>query len=810
MNSELGGVLGDLRCAIRYLVRTPSFSLVAVATVAIGIGANSALFGFVHALVSRPPHGVPLSEQTVWVDNAGNVEELSYPDFEALRAAVSSTIELAAYTGTTLGLSIGDYPEPVEGQLVSAQYFELLGVGLITGRGFAAEDDFLGAAPVVVVGYRIWQDRLGGRSDVVGSTLTVNGYPFTVVGVAPRDFVGTDLTRPARVWVPISTQAITMPRQYDVLRSRHSPDFRVVGRLRPHVTPETADEVLDAASARIEAPDSDRLRKLRLSVAPLRGWIRWDSLGWVVPGLVVASIVTGLVLLLACTNIAALLLTRGLARTRELAIRLSLGASRWRVIRQLVVEGLVLFVASGVIAVLVGSGIASALQASVPGDLAPLSLSPDARGLIFALGLAVVTGLVFNVIPAAALVGAALGATIQRGSATDRAAQRIQRGLTAGQVSVCFVLLVTSYLFLERLNRGRDVHLGFDANDVLVVSFDLTARGLDREASAAFYRSLGTSVLDLPSVRGASGPSYAPFRPGAAVMSASLSGAPTSPIPVVTMGVASDFFRTLGIRVERGRPLNAADVELGAPVAVVSSSLAAQAWGDGEALGQELFLDRGDHDLAVEVVGVAADVVTGDVFDPSPRQVYLPYTRHYELPLTSLLVRVSGDLEQTAAAVRQLVREEDPGLSVLAAEPLRAALDRETRISGMIAFVLTGFGAFALLLSTLGLFGVVAFAVTRRTQEIAIRAAVGAQPSAVVGRFVRRGAVVAAMGLGVGLILAVAFARILRSVLDGIPALAPSILGVTSAVLGGVALLACWLPARRATRVDPMLVLKSD
>ncbi len=807
-------LLADVRYAVRFFVRAPTFTIVAVLTVGLGIGANTALFGLVHGLISRTPAGIPPSDRIVRVDNGLRLTTVSYPDFEDLRAAVPSVIDLAAYVGTGMALGPDRSPLAVQGQLVSGAYFEALGIRPAAGRVLELEDDMEGAAPVAVLGYRLWQDRLGGRAEVIGSTVSLNGHAFAVVGVAPPGFVGTDLEDPSEVWVPTATQPLTMPRSYDVMGERRNASFHMVGRLRPGIDRRTAEAALATAAGRIEAEHPQRLKPLQLDVARLRGWIRADRLWDLSQTIVIAWIVTGLVLLLACANVANLLLARATARRREIAIRASLGAGRARVARQLLTEGLVLFVAGAGVALLFAARIAPEVKSRLF-FLAPLDVSPDLRVVLFTLVVALTAGVLFSLVPAFSASDPSLTPSLRDTTAGSLRRRRIQSALVVGQVALSLVLLLTAALFLRRLRDGQKVELGFEANHVLVVSMDLSTEGYGTAQTATFYRSLVESVEALPDVQAVSGPSYAPFHTGASLEDVGVSGdmGPErlrGDPPVVAMGIASDFFRTLGVPIIRGRPIEQKDVQEAASVAVVNESLARRGWAGGNPIGRRVYLTRGRDSLAFEVVGVARDIVTQDVQEANDLELYLPYNRQYQWATTSLLVRTAGDPSALAPLIRQAVRRLDPGLAVTDAEPLSASIDRRTAPSRTIVLVLLAFGALALALAALGLFGVVSFTVEGRAREIAVRRALGAGRRAVVTGFVREGAALTGFGVAIGLALSLGFGRILGSAVTGIDGIDPAVGAASVALLAAVALLACWLPARRAARVDPMETLKAD
>lgn len=803
----------DVRHALRSLRRRPGFAALAILTLALGIGSNSALFGLLEAVAFRLPPGVAASDRLVRVDNAGNLAELSYPDYRDLRDAAEGAVDLAAYETAGMGIAIGGDAFRVTGHLVSGNFFDVLGLVPAHGRGIQPPDDVPGAPAVVVLGHALWRDRLGADAAVIGRTLHVNGHAFTVIGVAPAGFTGLDIEAPADLLVPIATQPIALPRTWPVLEARNVPSFAVIGRLRSGVPVSRAATLVGVAAAGLEAAATERLRPLQPQVVRLRGMVRLDRMGGILPIAGVAALFTGLVLLVTCANVANLQFARGFARRREIGVRIAIGAGRGRVVRLLLAEVLILAVGAAVAGTAVAFWGASVFEARFRGALTPLDVSPDATTLVFTLMLAVAAALLSGLVPA--LRASTPEVTRLLGRGETMGPRRMQRGLVIAQVAGSLVLLVCAALLVRRVQHAEALDPGFDASRVLAASVDLTAHGYEGDAVDAFHRTLRDALRDAPGVAAVSLPGFAPFGEGAALMGITREEAgrgaaaapPSTRVAAVGLGVGDGWFETLGIVPNRGRVIDARDLAAGAQVAVVDEALAERLWPGEDPLGRLLRADGLDRTF--EVIGIVPPVTLTDPHARMP-QVLLPWTQHYQFAVSSLLVRASGDPRSLVPAVRAAVSRIDATLPVFDSRTLEDRFEERLAISRVVARIVGGFGVLALVLAALGLYGVVVFTVAGRTREIGIRVALGARPRTVVAEIVRDGLGLVALGLISGAVCAIGVGRVMASVVDGMPGVDPAAAFAAAALLLTVAVIASWIPARRAARVDPLQALRVD
>ncbi|MFN2566418.1 MAG: ABC transporter permease, partial [Gemmatimonadaceae bacterium] len=559
-------LLQDLRYALRQLVRSPGFTLVAVLTLALGIGANTAVFTMAEAVLARPLPGVRRAETLYWLApvsmRGGRALTMSYPDYVDYRDRSGVFAELAAYEGTQFSLSSGGEPERVRGQIVSGNFFSALGTPMRLGRGLAAEDDRApGAHPVVVISHDLWQRRFEGDPTVIGRKLVVNGAPFTIVGVTPERFNGPSHSEPNHLWMPIMMQARAHPQQPDMLARRNSWWLQAVGRLKPGVTPERANAAVAAVAAQIARADSVGHADVTARVFEFRSGIEPGEGADVVPVAALAAVVTGLILLIACANVTNLLLSRAVARRREIGVRLSLGAGRWRIVRQLLTESMLLSAAAGACGVLLAAWATDLLAAQIP---APLDVAIDRRVLAFTAVAVVATGLLFGVVPAIHGTRSDVAAAIKdstTGYGTRRS--RLQGGFVVAQLALSLVLLATAGLFLHSLYKAGRIRVGFDATtQVLAASFDLGLQGYTPEQANAFLREVRARALGLPGVEAVSFTNQVPM--GNRIFGTEIAlegdeagsrrfGEAGGSMEVYQSTVRPDFFRTVGIPFLRGR-----------------------------------------------------------------------------------------------------------------------------------------------------------------------------------------------------------------------------------------------------------------
>jgi predicted permease len=814
-------LLYDLRYALRQLVRSPGFAFVAVLTLALGIGANTALFTMAEAVLARPLPGVHRVETLYWLApvgvRGGRTLMMSYPDYVDYRDRSGVFSDLAAFEGTRFSLSSGGEPERVRGQIVSGNFFAVLGTRMRLGRGLTADDDRTpGAHPVVVISYHLWQQRFEGDPAVIGRRLIVNGAPFTIVGVAPERFNGPAHSERNDLWVPLMMQARVYPQWPDMLTRRGAWWLQAVGRLKSSVAPAQANAAVATVAAQIAREDpawhgdvTARLFELRSGIEPGNG-------AQIMAASVLAALVTGLILLIACANVANLLLSRAVARRREIAVRLSLGAGRWRVVRQLLTESMLLSAAAGALGLLLAAWATELLASQVP---APLDVAIDGSVLGFTAAAVFATGLLFGLVPAFHGTRSDVAAAIKdsiTGFGTGRS--RLQGTFVVAQISLSLVLLVTAGLFLHSLYKAARIQVGFDATTkVLAVSFDLGLQGYTPERADAFLREADARVAGLPGVESISFTNQVP-------MSSRLIGADVvlegderrtgttgagGGTPVYLSTIREGFFRTIGVPFVRGRDFSARDDASAEPVVIVSETFARRAWPGADPLGKRLSVTGADGRY-LTVVGVVREALVAGVTERVLPIVYLAQRQEPRTLDLTMLVRSSRDARPLADPVRRALRALDPHLPIYGVQTLaQYRADRLTEIrlgSGLLAL----FGALALLLAAVGVYGVMAFSVSQRTREVGVRVALGALQHQVVRVFLREGMRLTAVGIAIGLALATVVAKVLSSTFFGITAGDAVTFGAVAVLLSVVALAACWVPARRAASVDPMQALRYE
>ncbi len=818
-------VLYDLRHALRRLAKNRGFTLAAVLSVGLGIGANTTIFSFLNAVFLRPlPVRDPGQIVAVFTsDFSGPLYGASsYPDYLDFREKSGAFADLAAYTVAPMSLSEGDQTDRVFGELVTANYFALAGVEAARGRVFRPEEEAPGAAPAIVVSDGFWRRRFGADAGLVGRMVTLNGHPFTVVGIAPRGFTGMMRGIAVDLFVPL-TMAGAIPSS-DRLDNRGSRWLFLLGRLAPETTLPQARARLAVLAAQLQEAyprNWTDVRKMRrvVSVLPESGArimpnVRGAVLGFL--GLLMA--VVGLVLLMACVNVAGLMLARAAARRRETAVRLSLGASRGRLVRQLLTESVVLSLlagASGVVVALWATDLLMAFRPPLPVPL-ELNLRPDLRVLGFTLLLSPTTGVLCGLVPALQTSRAdVLPALKDESSAPGPVRSRFspRRLLVVAQMALSLVLLVGAGLFLKSLRQAHRIDPGFDATNLLLLSLDPRLNGYDEPRGRQLYDQLLERAKALPSVRSVSLATGVPLSLGARRRAITIEGYEPQggeDMEVHTNTVGPDYFRTLGVRLVRGREFGAADTA-GAPgVAVVNEAFARRYWPGQEPVGKKLRQGgRRAEAPALEVVGVVKDgkyVTLGE--DPTPFY-YVPFRQRYESEAT-LHVRAAGDARPLVTALRREVQLLDPSLAVYDVKTMTDHLGLSLLPARVAGGALGLFGFVALLLAAIGIYGVMAQAVRQRTRELGVRVALGARPRDLLTMVLSEGLRVAAAGLAIGLVIAFPLARLVTSLLYGTSPADPAVFASIPLLLAGVVVFASYVPARWALEVDPMVALRHD
>jgi predicted permease len=802
----VGTLLQDLRFAVRQLRRTPAFTVTAVACLALGIGANTAIFSAVDGVLLSPlPFPEPERLLTVWGHHASiGRETASLPDFLDWRRESRSFAGMAARANTQFNLTGAGEPEVVRGALVTANYFRVLGAPIPVGRGFRDEEERSGAARVAILSEGFWRREFGGSADVVGRQITLGGVPYTIVGAGAR---GPSVPQEVDVWSTFPTDT-TLGRRNDFLE--------VLGRLAPGADQRRAQEEMTTIARRLERAYPNSNGGWGVELVGLQERI----VGEIRPALLVFMGAVGLVLLIACANVANLMLARVAARDREVTIRAALGASRRRLVRQLLTESVVLSLAGGAL----GLGLAvwgvRALQALEPGTIPRLDeIGVNGTALAFALGLSLATGMLFGVAPAVHLMrydlrdGLAEGG---RGMAGHHSAGRTRSLLVLAEVALACVLLVGAALLLTSFIRLQQVDPGFRPEGILTARVTLPrARYDDPARQAAFADALLERVRSLPGVTSAAIASDAPLGDGPPYWSFAVAGveqpAPDVVQDAVIFRTTADYFRTFAIPLLRGRLYDASDRGDAAPVALVSEALARRYWPDRSPLGARITLGDPTDTSSVwmTVVGVVGDVRQEGPAAAAYPQLYLPLAQASSRSLL-IALRTPGDPPALAPAVKRAVSGLDASLA------LGRVATMDERVAGVLArprvnaLLLAGFAATALVLAALGIYGVIAYSVVRRTRELGIRMALGARAADVLRLVLRQGMAPVLAGLALGLGGAAAASRVLRGLLYGVGGTDPMTYAGVATFLAAVALLASYLPARRAATADPVVALRDE
>ena len=805
-------LLQDVRYALRSLRKSPGFALVAVLTIGLGVGVNTTVFTWMQTLVLRPFPGVERADRLValytrppgvdadWV--------ISYPAYRDWRDGSRAFEGIAVSRIEQLGLRSGGPPERVWGQLVSANYFDVLGVRPQLGRGFLADEE-RAAAPVAVISHKLWRRAFGADRGVVGRRVMLNGRDMTVVGVAPERFAGLSPGLAFDIWLPVTLQPALMPIRHGSIYNRGDRWLQTVARLRAGVSLEQARGDLAAVQSRL-AETYPEDRSFGATIVRLR-----DSgpAAQMVPLLSALLGVTGLVLLIACANLAGLLLARATGRLREIGIRLALGAGRGRLVRQLLTESAVLSLAGGAAGVLFAQWARDAIRPLLPSESMPLGLefSTEPRVLLFALIVALATGLVFGLVPALQAsrpdLVAALKSAVGPG---PRGRFRAQGALVAGEIALCLVSLVCAGLFVRGLQRAQRVDPGIrEPEGVLLASTDFALAGYGDSTGQALADRLLEQARALPGVSTATLASIVPLGFGGGESDyTEVEGyvpQPRENMIVCFNNVGSDYFSTLGIPILQGRALDRTDGRDALPVAVVNEAFARRYFPGTSPLGRTVDQDG----RRMTIVGVAGDGKYVSLTEAPQPLVYRPYAQHY-VPYLTLHLRSAGDPRRLERALRGVFERTDPALPVLDVRAMAESMGVAMLFQHMGAWLLSVFGVLALALGAVGLYGVLAFTVAQRAREIGVRIAVGASQRDVVALVVGDAARLAGIGLAAGLVLAVAAARLLRSQIFGVSPLDPVTFVAVVVLLAAVALLAAWVPARRAARVDPIVALSAE
>jgi predicted permease len=834
----LGDAWQDLVYAARMLRKHPGFAAAAVLTLALGIGANTAIFSLVNAtLLQRLP--VQNRDRLHYLFNGANWNVLSYPGYAALRDGNTLLDGLAAWGGITASLNADGETDLVSGVIVTGNFFDLFGIFAEQGRLLSPSDDVTpGAHPVAVISHRLWQNRFAGKPDIVGSEVRLNGGVFTIVGIAPRDFPGPQLGVMRDVYVPMMMQALMRPpragfsgeQNPDLLKNPNNGWLFQFGRRKAGVSAQQAQAELVAVATAYVRARNPNARPPALSLVPIdlgdqnqRQQLRSVA--------TLLGCVVGAVLLIACANVANLLLSKAAARRREVAIRLALGASRWRIVRQLLTESVLLSAIGGAAGVFLAWLVVQGFQAAPPPPGAlPIALdfTLDRRVLAFSLVLSVVTGLVFGAAPALQASRPGLVPALKdEAFVPDGRSRRfnLKKVLVVTEVALSLLLLIAAGLFIKSLKTVQTIDAGLAVNELVTAPLGVNLLRYTRAQGREFYQRVIDRMEQMPGVKSASVARMAVLTGSNRVTSVNVEGRADSGDRSQSEGgafsaargrealanvVGPGFFETLGIPIVKGRDFNSQDVEGRPQVAIVSETMVKEFFPGEDALGKR-FSTAGASSNGpwIEIVGIAKDSKYRSLSEPPSAVVYVPLAQQHETGVT-LYVRASGPPALLVSQVRREIQAIEPNLPVPNIQTMNETIGASLYAPRMGAMLLSVFGGLALLLAALGVYGVLAFSISRRTREIGIRMALGADRGRVFALVIREGMWLVGIGLAIGLLAGLYASESIKSFLFNVHTRDVATFTSVPLVLAAVALLACYLPARRAMKVDPMVALRDS
>jgi len=816
-------LLRDVRFALRTFRRSPAFTAAAVLSLALGIGVNTAIFTVVNALFLNPLPVDRASElvavYTVDTKNTspfGSLFQVSYPNYKDFRDSNTVFSGLAAYSFPfPASATIGPEPEQLFCELVTGNYFQVLGVRPSLGRFFGPEEDEIpGASPVIVLSYRVWQQRFGGSPDVIGRTIGLNGAPFTIVGVGPAGFLGVNSLFGPDAWVPTMMYANVLSAQLSGwMDERRALVFNLAGRLQPGATIEQARSNMAAIALSLEQaypePNEGRSTAIRpLTEATIFPGIREALMA----GTAVLMVIVSLVLLIACSNVANLLLARATNRRQEIAVRLALGANRVRLVRQLLTESVLLGLAGGAGGLVVAVWTRNLIWSTRPPFFAVnfVDLPLDGRVLLFALVVSVVTGVIFGLVPALSSSRAEVVTAIKdqsRSAGQPRRRFGLANMLIVGQVALSLIALIAAALFLQSSRNAAEIDPGFDTDHVAVMLVSPGQQGYDADRAQQYFLDVAARVSAMPGVLRASWALNLPLFGGFS-QSVFIEGHEDDPqmAGLLTNSNAVDvgFFETTGIRLLEGRTFTEADRDGSVPVAVINDTMARKYWPGESALGRRFrFYVEEEYREVVGVVETVKYVTLGEAPQPA---TYFPL-RQSQQDTMVLYVRSAGDPGALLVPVQRELRQVDPHVPIQNPQRVSDVIDQSLWAVNLGAGLLAVFGALALALACVGLYGVMAYTVGQRTREIGLRLALGAGPGQVLRLVLRQGVGLVGAGVILGLVGALAVSRLAESLLYGSAYDPLSFIAAPVALLA-IATIATLLPARRASRVDPLVALR--
>jgi putative ABC transport system permease protein len=816
-------LLKDFRYAIRMLTKTPGVTFVAIVTLALGIGANTAIFSGVSAFILRDmpvPEANRLVRPVEIGEDGGIADEISYPDFVEYRNQSTSFTGLSGEDMLQVAIDTQDQNDVIWGQAVSGNYFDVMQVKPLMGRAFLPEEDGApGAHPVVVLGHSLWERRLGSDPNIVGKKLRLNNRPYEVIGVAPKFFKGSKFGLSMDFWVPIA-MVEELRGVTDWLKSRNSHWMNVIGRLKPGVSLAQATAEMNAIASRLNQiyPD-DRASTTHAKVLTEPDG-RWGNAGVVFKsGSGVAMAIVGLVLLIACANVANLLLARAAARRKEIGIRIALGASRSRLIRQLLTESLLLSLAGGGLGLLLAYWITHLMEGFIPilqYNIIENFFDLDSRALLFTFVVAVASGLVFGLAPAWNSSNPDIVPILKGGSDVRQRKTRrltLRNTLVIAQVALSLTVLVCGGLFIKSFRRAQQMDPGFETRNALLTTLNPQLVGYDNERARNFYEQAVARVSSIPGISGAgvarliplgdSSNSTGPVLKEGEVLQRGSTGR-----NIGTNVVSPGYFNALRIDFLDGRNFDERDKLNAQKVVVINKHMAEQLWPDESAIGKRVFIGTDDHE-GVEVVGVVKTGRYRNLAEDPRSFMYFPVSQRRPGIMT-LVARTNGDPRNFVGAIRHEMQMLDRTVPLSSVRTMPEHMTWPLWAPNMAASLSLGFGLVALLLSSVGLYSVMAYVVSQRTKEVGIRMALGASRKDVLQMITGQGMRLALIGAAIGLAFALALAKVVSSLLIGISGYDVTTFVVVFGLLGVVAFVASLLPARRATKVDPLVALRYE
>jgi macrolide transport system ATP-binding/permease protein len=813
----MDALLQDLRYGFRMLGKSPGFTAVAVLSLALGIGVNSTIFSLVNAVLLRP---LPVEEPDTLVrlyattsDGTSSLK-IPYQDYADYRDQNQVFSGLAGVALTPLTLNADNQTEQLLSEIVSGNYFSVLGVRAAPGRTFLSDDeDRADGNAVVVISHDLWQRRFAADPASIGKIVYLNGNPFTIIGVAARDFKGTFAGAFIDAWVPVIQSAAWLGP--GALTDRNKPALHAIGRLKPGVADRQAQAAMITLAGQLEQayPETNRGKSIKLGPATLVHGNRRNAIS---SFLAIMLMMVALVLLIACANVANLMLTRTLGRRRELAVRMALGATRGRLIRHLLTESVLLSLLGGAAGLVAAVWATDLLAAFNPIPSIPLKfdLSLDRRVLGFTLFVSFLTGVILGLAPAIRASKWELATVLkdEAGSlAGDQHKSRLRNFLAVTQVAVSVVLLISAGLFLKSLQRAESASPGFEPENALAMDIDLKPKNLSPSEGIQLYENLIARIEALPGVQSVSLADLAPLDIATSMTAVNIEGYQPPPgqssIRISSNKVGLRYFQTLSIPLLAGRDFDERDGNQASRVVIINETMARRYFAGEDATGKRFRI--GNEMLPVEVIGIAADVKYRTIGeDPAPH-LYLPFLQNYSAGMT-LLARTAGDPKPMLQSVQRELQVVDKDVQGFFARTLIEHMGFSLLPSRLAATLFGIFGLLALFLAVIGIYGVLSYAVTQRTREIGIRLALGARASDVFKLVVGQGMMIVITGVIAGTTLSFAVTRIFSSLLFKVSATDPLIFLIVSLALGAVAMIACYIPARRATKVDPMIALRYE